>query len=625
MNVRTFVFGNPSGWTLYEGDLAENDYFKSFYVIKRRGDRLMVNRRSDGRVVYTYINYDLCESSNRCGAAHFGIAIMLDGGSYTPEFDTMYRFMRDAFQTLLSRSDSPFTPHGDRMRYTISKLTDAESPIEWIKSILPRIFEKVEIRTLDPRIGQGNVGRVETLCDTTSRADMNAAFERSSWIAISPQFALKSAVNDSKAQSEVEISLRDLDIQNKEMTKVMLAMALGQTSVTREAIEELVAKKDYSRILLADYIKSDPGENEEKEARRIQTEYSQMQSQIEALEAKLISSQNHSDGIDNDRKKENQRYSGDHSVDYGINKNHRSYEYIDSKDTGDKHKITLTKQTHDTPRYMWIVGGTLILLLAGFSIFAGLKSCSGGPTDSEPDNSDSFVVIGENIEEVEDSQELEKKKREVIGTLWAFAKTDDAETNIKNFFNSESESLEKLGFTEPDNGLTQWLAIATLWKEAQTIWNGKDWYGDGLRYNEYINIIERLPASDDEKQDLLVQAKIRHQGILDKSKTKIPIKKEAGKTIKTGGGFDSESHEPINTITVKVNGETKTHKAPGFTVRVNHPIQIICNEPLSTTITGASSVQSSPDRKSLTVTISSPGAHTLNTADGKHTITLTAN
>lgn len=281
--MHTYIFGNPSGWALYEGDPAEQDYFRSFYVISRHGSRMMVNRRDDGSVVYTYVRYDMIEGSDRKGAAHFGMSVILHDGSYTPMFSTVYRFMDTLFAKVLQRDDSPFSVlEGNVIRYNVLKLEDRRECIEWIKATLPRIFEKTGLVNLadDTSFAEGQAGRVAMFANNASDETVMQSFRKNNWIALSSTFKAK-ASETSGTEANEEVNLFDILRQHSSLTKTLLDISTGVKAYDSLALDKIGHRIDESRSVLLNYKNSSPADA--KETDELLQRYSELLVSLDAV------------------------------------------------------------------------------------------------------------------------------------------------------------------------------------------------------------------------------------------------------------------------------------------------------------------------------------------------------
>ncbi len=289
--IRTYIFGNPAGWSLYEGDPAELDYFKSFYRNDRHGIRMMVNRRDDGSVVYTYVNYGLKEGSDRCGDAHFGMALILENGQYTPAFNTIFRFMHTLFVKSMERPDALFVQdHNGSIRYAVEKFDTRRNTVEWFKATLPRILERTGINSIysDPNFKEAPAGRIATFPDeetdsTTTDANILNGFYASNWVSVSPEYKPKA----NSTPSRPEIYLQDLEKLRNFLTAEFLKVSTGQISLSRQQLDKMCDTINNARMVLSDYIESNPTDIEA--ATKCRTEFSELLSTAYILTDKLNS------------------------------------------------------------------------------------------------------------------------------------------------------------------------------------------------------------------------------------------------------------------------------------------------------------------------------------------------
>ena len=83
--IRTYIYGVPRGFDFYEKDAMLNEYFKKFYISSRRGKRLVINRRSNGDTIYSYLRYGLREVERQPLNSFFGMSVVVDGYRYCPD------------------------------------------------------------------------------------------------------------------------------------------------------------------------------------------------------------------------------------------------------------------------------------------------------------------------------------------------------------------------------------------------------------------------------------------------------------------------------------------------------------------------------------------------------------
>lgn len=261
--IKTYIFGNPAGWALYEGDSNEIDYFKGFYISSRKGARLMVNRREDGSTAYTYINYDMQEASDRRGDAHFGMAFILPGGRYTSEFNTIFRFMDTLYHKAMEQPSPIYAMDAEGLiRYRVNKLDEAADTIEWIKKTIPRIFDRLELKnwSYDDSFCDGTSGVIPRYADSETDEEVTDevvldGFRHNNWIAISPAFK-----RDTAGQAETEVSLSDLIRKHMSLSNRLLAAATNATPISLEELDDINSQVGNARKTLSEYIKTQPAD-----------------------------------------------------------------------------------------------------------------------------------------------------------------------------------------------------------------------------------------------------------------------------------------------------------------------------------------------------------------------------
>ncbi len=136
--IKTYIFGTPHGFDFYENDEFYKNYFLGFYRSSYQGRRLVVNRRSSGETVYTFLQYGLMEKQGRPNS-YFGMSMVCKSG-YTTEFKKLYEWFCFMFEKLIARGGIFTINGGGNTQYKVSKFQDAFAEIDWVKTQLPNIF-----------------------------------------------------------------------------------------------------------------------------------------------------------------------------------------------------------------------------------------------------------------------------------------------------------------------------------------------------------------------------------------------------------------------------------------------------------------------------------------------------
>lgn len=220
--ITTYIYGVPYGFDFYRREDSWNDYFKSYYISSRKGRRLMVNRRSDGLTVYSFLCYQLTEENGRRGTGFFGCSVVLDWHEYSPDFKDLFEWFDYLFNKLVERGGVLYHNKEGNLQYKIRKFNENPDEIEWLRSNLPNIFTKdsgISFLPYDSTYSSRTSGRV-VCCNIETPADrLVEEYKKSSWIAISPSFSPMEEVE--------ELSLLDLEVKLNEYNRNILDMAVN--------------------------------------------------------------------------------------------------------------------------------------------------------------------------------------------------------------------------------------------------------------------------------------------------------------------------------------------------------------------------------------------------------------
>lgn len=220
--ITTYIYGVPYGFDFYRREDSWNDYFKSYYISSRKGRRLMVNRRSDGLTVYSFLCYQLTEENGRRGTGFFGCSVVLDWHEYSPDFKDLFEWFDYLFNKFVERGGVLYHNKEGNLQYKIRKFNENPDEIEWLRSNLPNIFTKdsgISFLPYDSTYSSRTSGRV-VCCNIETPADrLVEEYKKSSWIAISPFFSPMEEVE--------ELSLLDLEVKLNEYNRNILDMAVN--------------------------------------------------------------------------------------------------------------------------------------------------------------------------------------------------------------------------------------------------------------------------------------------------------------------------------------------------------------------------------------------------------------
>ncbi|MDE6366280.1 MAG: hypothetical protein K2L33_01730, partial [Muribaculaceae bacterium] len=103
-------------------------------------------------------------------------------------------------------------------------------------------------------------------------------------VAISPEYRTKAA--DENAEATIELNLFDVTRLHTKLTGSLLEWAIAGSTISRKQMDDMLAKINDARGLLAVYIKSITDESEIKEATHLQREFSTLRDKVEQLKIK---------------------------------------------------------------------------------------------------------------------------------------------------------------------------------------------------------------------------------------------------------------------------------------------------------------------------------------------------
>lgn len=286
--VKTFIYGNPHGFDLFEKDSAYSDYVKGFYISSRKGRRMMVNRRENGETTYNYLHYGLREAIDRPTNAFWGMTLVLDGHQYCEDFKEILDWFDYIFDRIVKERNifakdetgKPIYP----LKYRIHKFEEASSDIEWIKANLPNIFSDgagTSISKYDSSFLRGNTGQVIGLNEKETTENILKTFRQYSWITLSSQYALRT--DDEIIDKNSELNYIDLKEKIERSYKRFSQLA---ARTDKEAAGELMLMKKglaESLALMTDYFKRITDKKETELFEQLIAEYNSFIKNITAL------------------------------------------------------------------------------------------------------------------------------------------------------------------------------------------------------------------------------------------------------------------------------------------------------------------------------------------------------
>lgn len=248
--IDTYIYGTPKGFDFYEADAQQLGYFRSFYVSARRDRRLMVNRRADGKTIYSFLCYNTCEVSepNEAGRMHgfFGCSMVVDGYQYCADLGELFKWFDTLFERLLSRGKLLFLNQTGIIQYKCRKFSEQAEEVEWLKALLPRIFTSNELRLSQYDSSFVDEDAVRTVCCNinTPKSKILSYLKKYRWFAISPSF-----------EESQELNIYELRENLNSFTKQITRLSIEPSLERRESVlRHIYTSCDSSRRALNDCI-----------------------------------------------------------------------------------------------------------------------------------------------------------------------------------------------------------------------------------------------------------------------------------------------------------------------------------------------------------------------------------
>ena len=237
--IKTFIFGTPHGFDLYEKSVEYLDYFKGFYISSRRGRRMMVNRKSNGETTYNYLRYGLQEVGGRPNS-FFGMTVLIDNNQYCPNLKVMLEWFDYLFDKLV-KEHQLFKKNDDGvLHYQVSKFEERSGDVEWLKSNLPNILtqaEQTQLMDYDSGFVDGKAGQVITFKHDVNEARLLNAFKKSRWVSVSSQII--DGDDNIVEIEEIELDFHELDKKLNEFNQVLLPIAVAPSKGSLSVLQEM--------------------------------------------------------------------------------------------------------------------------------------------------------------------------------------------------------------------------------------------------------------------------------------------------------------------------------------------------------------------------------------------------
>jgi hypothetical protein len=129
MNFKFYIFGAPKSFEIYPNNRKEIKYFKSLYSVSKDDEKMIVQRRGNGQVFYSYLRYNLVNNGFQYGA-FFGMAVVFKD-KYCIDVTKLYQIFQSVYNAIL-KSD-----------VLLRKPMDTK-PVYFLVPSLNNVFDKIK-------------------------------------------------------------------------------------------------------------------------------------------------------------------------------------------------------------------------------------------------------------------------------------------------------------------------------------------------------------------------------------------------------------------------------------------------------------------------------------------------
>lgn len=290
---RTYIYGTPKGFDMYEEDKAFENYAKGFYISSNKGKRLVVSRRSNGDTIYSFLHYRLTECEGR-PKSFFGMSIVIENSSYVNDFCKIYEWCEYLFNKLLENDKALFVEKSleeDRqIIYTVPRFKEKSNVVEWLKSNLPNIFSNqggVSFSRYDASFSDNNFGQIATLNIAESQDVMLNAFREYNTIAISPEFKMLKTQTQEDKDTNIELDFTLLDTTRDEINQQLVPIAINATSEDARQLRKWKSSVDAMSVSIHKFLNGEISKEAKDNSNELMLKLQVLASSIDSLLNKI--------------------------------------------------------------------------------------------------------------------------------------------------------------------------------------------------------------------------------------------------------------------------------------------------------------------------------------------------
>lgn len=221
--IKTYIYGTPHGFDLYEDGSGLQKYFEQFYISSRKGRRLMIHRPGNGVTTYNYLRYGISEAQGRPNA-FFGMTMMTEDNEYVSDVKKLLEWCDFIFNKVVEQGTLFQRNANGVVQYIRPAFKNAAEGANWIKTNLPKIVNNgsIALKRYDASFRTGNNARMAGLNPQESADIIAGALRAFPWVTLSDEYELHKMAE--------ELNLPELSERHKEISAELLPIISGVKS-----------------------------------------------------------------------------------------------------------------------------------------------------------------------------------------------------------------------------------------------------------------------------------------------------------------------------------------------------------------------------------------------------------
>jgi hypothetical protein len=246
-----FIFGVPDGFNLFQGNADSISYFQnSFYDRSKEKTKLVIHRKVNGQVSYSYLKYRFLSCEDRAGA-FFGMSIVFNG-EYCKDTAKLYRFFEFVYHDIILEDNVLLeeikrNPNAQG-KFLLHTFNEQEANIRIIENtVLVNIRDNFanDILPFNSSFVQGKANLVRKINAKQNNKVVLEALQTYSWISISPDYPEGDGFDEiseegKKALIETADKIKDAIIENYKALSASVETVRSNTNQLKTTVTNIL-------------------------------------------------------------------------------------------------------------------------------------------------------------------------------------------------------------------------------------------------------------------------------------------------------------------------------------------------------------------------------------------------